>query len=77
MNELGFTKEDIQDTISCLKGYNFFLLQVSKSKVRTKKERINAKEDIEVISLLIEKYKKLLEVYNENWKRIYVVKSRE
>lgn len=52
---------DIQDTITALKGYNFFLLQVSKSKIRPKKERNNAKDDIKVIERLINKYENILE----------------
>lgn len=59
--------EEIKDTISALIAYNFVLLQISKSKLRTKKERKNAKDDIIVVYNLIEKYKKILEVLeNEN-----------
>ena len=59
--------EEIKDTISALSAYNFVLLQISKSKLRTKKERKNAKDDIIVVDNLIEKYKKILEVLeNEN-----------
>lgn len=59
--------EEIKDTISALSAYNFVLLQISKSKLRTKKERKNAKDDIIVVYNLIEKYKKILEVLeNEN-----------
>lgn len=52
---------DVKDTITALKAYNFVLLQISKSKIRTKKERQNAKDDIEVVSLLIKKYEQVLE----------------
>lgn len=59
--------EEIKDTISALSAYNFVLFQISKSKLRTKKERKNAKDDIIVVGNLIEKYKKILEVLeNEN-----------
>ena len=36
---------DLSDTVTALKSYNFFLLQVSKSKMRSRKERKNALDD--------------------------------
>ena len=52
---------DLSDTITALKSYNYFLLQVSKSKLRTRKERKNALDDIKVIDRLIKNYSLLLE----------------
>ena len=54
---------DIKDTITALEGYNFFLHQVSKSRLRSTKERKNASNDIKVIDRLIKKYKEILEEY--------------
>lgn len=53
------TKEDYLNTMTALKSYNFFLLQVSKSKIRPVKERKNAEKDIYVIDNLIEKFKNM------------------
>lgn len=55
------TNADIKDTITALEGYNFFLQQVSKSRLRSSKERKNASNDIKVIDRLIKKYKVILE----------------
>ncbi len=52
---------DLSDTLTALKSYNFFLLQVSKSKMRSRKERKNALDDIKVIERLIKNYELLLE----------------
>lgn len=52
---------DLSDTVTALKSYNYFLLSVSKSKMRTKKERKNATEDIKIIERLIKNYELLLE----------------
>ncbi len=52
---------DLSDTVTALKSYNFFLLQVSKSKMRSRKERKNALDDIKVIERLIKNYELLLE----------------
>ena len=52
---------DLSDTLTALKCYNFFLLQVSKSKMRSRKERKNALDDIKVIERLIKNYELLLE----------------
>lgn len=52
---------DLSDTVTALKGYNFFLLQVSKSKMHSRKERKNALDDIKVIERLIKNYELLLE----------------
>ena len=52
---------DLSDTLAALKSYNFFLLQVSKSKMRSRKERKNALDDIKVIERLIKNYELLLE----------------
>ncbi len=52
---------DLSDTLTALKSYNFFLLQVSKSKMRSMKERKNALDDIKVIERLIKNYELLLE----------------
>ena len=51
---------DLSDTLTALKSYNFFLLQVSKSKMRSRKERKNALDDIKLIERLIKNY----ELYN-------------
>lgn len=56
---MNLTLEEIKDTITALQGYDFFLLQVSKSKVRPIKERQRAKEDMVVIDNLIQKFKKI------------------
>lgn len=56
---MNLTLEEIKDTITALQGYDFFLLQVSKSKVRPIKERNRAKEDMIVIDNLIQKFKKI------------------
>lgn len=70
------TSSQVQDTITALKAYNFVLLQISKSKIRTKKERKNAEYDIKVINGLIKEYEKILEVLkDENWKRIHTTKN--
>lgn len=52
---------DLSDTVTALKGYNLFLSQVSKSKMRSRKERKNALDDIKVIERLIKNYELLLE----------------
>lgn len=52
---------DLSNTLTALKSYNFFLLQVSKSKMRSRKERKNALDDIKVIERLIKNYELLLE----------------
>ena len=59
------TSSQVQDTITALKAYNFVLLQISKSKIRTKKERKNAEYDIKVINGLIKEYEKILEVLKD------------
>lgn len=59
------TSSQVQDTITALKAYNFVLLQISKSKIRTKKERKNAEDDIKVINGLIKEYEKILEVLKD------------
>ena len=59
------TSSQVQDTITTLKAYNFVLLQISKSKIRTKKERKNAEDDIKVINGLIKEYEKILEVLKD------------
>ena len=56
---------DLSDTLTALKSYNFFLLQVSKSKMRSRKERKNALDDIKVIERLIKNYELLLEDLND------------
>lgn len=53
------TKEDYLNTMTAFKSYNFFLLQVSKSRLRPLKERKNAEKDILVIDNLIEKFKNM------------------
>ena len=70
------TVAQVQNTISALKAYNFVLSQISKSRLRTKKERKNAEYDIQVINELIKEYEKILEVLkDENWKRVYFIKN--
>lgn len=56
---MNLTVEEVKNTITALQGYNFFLLQVSKSKVRPIKERNRANEDMIVIDNLIQKFKKI------------------
>lgn len=56
---------DLSDTLTALKSYNFFLLQVSKSKMRSRKERKNALDDIKVIERLIKNYELLLEDFKD------------